>query len=61
MAKRKTYIWDMQEMLNKEGGVIVPGFRDYLSAHSKKIGGVTPHNGFDLDNGRVLDKAWLKA
>ncbi len=59
--KRKTYIWDMQEMLSKEGGVIVPGFRDYLSAHNKKVGGITPHNGFDLDNGRVLDKAWLKA
>ncbi len=60
-AKRKTYIWDMQEMLNKEGGVIVPGFRDYISAHSKNVGGVTPHSGFDLDNGRVLDKAWLKS
>ena len=60
-AKRKDYIWAMQEMLSKEGGVLVPGFRDYLSAHSKKVGGVTIHNGFDLDNGRLLEKAWLKA
>ena len=60
-AKRKVYIWAMQEMLSKEGGVLVPGFRDYLSASNKKIGGITPHNGFDLDNGRVLEKAFFRA
>lgn len=59
--KRKGYIWAMQEMLSKEGGVLVPGFRDYLSANNKKFGGITPHNGFDLDNGRVLEKAWRRA
>ena len=60
-AKRKNYIWAMQEMLSTQGGVLVPGFRDYLSATNKKIGGVTVHNGFDLDNGRVIEKAYFRA
>ena len=60
-AKRKTYIWDMQELLHTEGGNMVPAFRDWLDAHSSKVGGHTPHNGFDMDNGRFAEKAWLKA
>ena len=60
-AKRKKYIWDMQELLQKEGGNMIPAFRDWLDAHSNKIGGHTPHSGFDMDNGRFAEKAWLKA
>ena len=26
-----------------------------------KVGGHTPHGGFDMDNGYILEKAWLKA
>ena len=36
-------------------------FRDWLDAHNEKVGGHTPHGGFDMDNGMILDKAWLKA
>ena len=60
-AKRKGYIWDMQAMLTEESGTLIPCFRDWLSAQSKKVGGHTPHSGFDMDNGRIAEKAFLKA
>ena len=50
-AKRKPYIWEMQEMLHEQGGAIIPVFRDWLDAHNEKVGGHTPHGGFDMDNG----------
>lgn len=60
-AKRKTYLWAMQEMLHSQGGALIPAFKDWLDAHNDKVGGHTPHNGFDLCNGRICEKAWLKA
>ena len=59
--KRKEYIWAMQEMLHENGGALIPVFRDWIDAHSSKVGGHTPHAGFDFDNGRIAEKAWLKA
>ena len=60
-AKRKSYIWEMQAMLSADGGALIPAFRDWLDAHHDKVGGHTPHGGYDMDNGMILDKAWLKA
>ncbi len=60
-TKRKAYIWEMQAMLSDDGGALIPAFRDWLDAHSSKVGGHTPHGGFDMDNGMILDKAWLKS
>lgn len=60
-SKRREYIWAMQEMLHSDGGALIPVFRDWIDAHSAKVGGHTPHNGFDLCNGRICEKAWLNA
>ena len=60
-AKRKTMIWDLQAMLTDDGGTLIPCFRDWLDAQNKKVGGHTPHSGFDMDNGRIAEKAWIKA
>ena len=60
-AKRKPYIWEMQKMLHEDGGAIIPMFRDWLDAHNVNVGGHTPHGGFDMDNGLIAEKAWLKA
>ena len=60
-AKRKPYIWEMQAMLNEQGGAIIPVFRDWLDAHLDKVGGHTPHGGYDMDNGYIMQKAWLKS
>jgi peptide/nickel transport system substrate-binding protein len=59
-AKRRTCIWEMQAMLHDQGGALIPAFRDWLDAHNTRVGGHTPHSGFDLDNGRIAEKAWLK-
>ncbi len=58
--KRRPYIWEMQAMLNEEGGAIIPVFRDWLDAHNNRVGGHTPHSGFDMDNGMIMEKAWIK-
>ena len=49
------------DVLNEDGGALIPAFRDWLDAHNDKVGGHTPHGGFDMDNGMILDKAWLKS
>lgn len=60
-AKRRVPIYEMQAMLHSDGGALIPAFRDWLDAHNDKVGGHTPHSGFDMDNGRIVEKAWLKA
>ena len=60
-GKRKQYLWTMQAMLHENGGALIPVFRDWLDAHSTRIGGHTPHSGFDLDNGRICEKVWVAA
>ena len=60
-AKRRPYIWEMQAMLNEQGGAIIPVFKDWLDAHNEKVGGHTPHGGFDMDNGYIMQKAWIKS
>src|SRR5271155_4339901 len=59
--KRRPYIWEMQAMLSDQGGAIIPVFKDWLDAHLDKVGGHTPHGGFDMDNGYIMQKAWLKS
>lgn len=61
VAKRRQHIWAMQDMLHAQGGAVIPVFRDWLDAHSVKVGGHTPHSGYDLCNGRICEKAWIKA
>ena len=60
-AKRRGYVWEMQAMLTRSGGSLIPCFRDWLSAQNRTVGGHTPHSGFDMDNGRIAEKAWIKA
>ena len=59
-VKRRNAIWDMQAMLAERSGTLIPCFRDWLDAHNRKVGGHTPHSGFDMDNGRIAEKAWIK-
>ena len=59
-GKRKALIWEMQAILSSEGGSLIPCFRDWLDAHHKRVGGHTPHSGFDMDNGRIAEKAFLR-
>jgi len=61
VAKRRTYIWEMQAMLNQEGGAIVPAFQDWLEGHQARVQGHTPHSLFDFCNGRLAEKVSLSA
>jgi len=58
-GKRRQALYQMQAMLHDDGGMLIPAFRDWLDAHTLKVGGHTPHSGFDMDNGRICEKAWL--
>jgi peptide/nickel transport system substrate-binding protein len=60
-TRRKVYIWEMQAMLHDDGGAIIPVFRDWIDAHRDIVGAHTPHGGFEMDNGYILEKAFLKA
>ncbi|WP_237479099.1 ABC transporter substrate-binding protein [Lichenibacterium dinghuense] len=60
-TRRRGYVWDMQALLTGEGGTLIPCFRDWLDAHNRRVGGHTPHSGFDMDNGRICEMAWIKA
>ena len=60
-VKRRAAIFDMQAMLTERSGTLIPCFRDWLDAHNRKVGGHTPHSGFDMDNGRIAEKAWIRA
>ena len=60
-ARRRAMIFDLQAMLTDGGGTLIPCFRDWLDARHRKVGGHTPHSGFDMDNGRIAEKAFLKA
>jgi peptide/nickel transport system substrate-binding protein len=60
-AKRKDYIWAMQQMLHEQGGALIPLFKDWLDVHDKKVKGHTPHGMFDLCNSRIVQKAWIEA
>jgi peptide/nickel transport system substrate-binding protein len=60
-VRRKSAIWEMQALLHDEGGAIIPAFRDRIDAHRDLVGGHTPHSGSAMDNGYILEKAFLKA
>jgi peptide/nickel transport system substrate-binding protein len=59
-AKRKGAIWAMQAIVHDDGGAIIPLFRDWIDAHHDSVGGHTPHGGWELDNGYILEKAFIK-
>ncbi len=60
-AKRRPMIWDLQRMLHDDAVTIIPDFRDFVDAHNVRVGGHTPHHGFDLDNNLICEKAWLRS
>jgi peptide/nickel transport system substrate-binding protein len=60
-AKRRQLVWAMQEMVHREGGTLIPVFKDRIEAHGTKVKGLVPHIAFDLANSRVSEKAWVVA
>jgi peptide/nickel transport system substrate-binding protein len=58
-SKRRSYIWEMQAMLNQQGGAIIPAFSDSLDVHRQRVQNLTPHMLFDFCNGRIAEKVSL--
>ena len=46
---------------NERAAALIPVFRDWLDAHNQKVGGHTPHGGYDMNNGWIMEDAWLKS
>ncbi len=60
-SKRKQMIWDLQAMLHTDAVNVIPAFKNWIDAHSTKVGGHVPYELFDLDGGQIIENAWLKA
>jgi peptide/nickel transport system substrate-binding protein len=59
-AKRKQLLWDCQALLHDDAAAMIPAFKNWIDAHSTKVGGHTPYALFDLDGGYIVETAWLK-
>jgi len=59
-AKRREMYYEMQAIVNQDGGVIIPMFASYVFATSKKVG--TPEvmaSNWDLDGERWAERWWF--
>jgi peptide/nickel transport system substrate-binding protein len=59
--KRRRYLWEMQAMLQTDGGMIIPAFRDWIDAASDRVQGYTMGGPFDLCDGRIAERVWLSS
>jgi peptide/nickel transport system substrate-binding protein len=58
-ARRAMY-YEMQEILNQQGGVIIPMFASYVFATSDRVGyGDTFGSNWDLDGERWMERWWF--
>jgi len=59
-AKRRGMYWEMQAILNQDGGVIIPMFASYVFATSNKIGhGDQFASNWDADGERWAERWWF--
>ncbi|WP_375259877.1 ABC transporter substrate-binding protein [Citreimonas sp.] len=59
-AKRREMYHEMQQILNDEGGVVLPMFANYVQAISNKV--ATPDvvgNLWQMDNARMAERWWM--
>lgn len=59
-AKRREMYYEMQSILNTDGGVVLPMFANYVEAISNKI--ATPEvvgNLWQMDNARMAERWWM--
>ncbi len=61
-GKREQMYFELQQILNREGGVIVPMFASYVFATSNKVGvSESLASNFDLDGSRFIERWWLNS
>jgi peptide/nickel transport system substrate-binding protein len=58
--KRRAIYHEMQEILNEQGGVVLPMFANFVGAKSSKISHPEAiGNVYKVDNGRVAERWWM--
>jgi len=58
--KRNTMYWEMQRMVNEDGGNIIPAFIDYIDATSSKLKGYVPNPFRECAGERLAEQAWFE-
>ena len=59
---RRAMYYEMQEILNQQGGTIIPMFSSYVFATTDKVGFNTPFGSVsDVDGSRSLERWWFKS
>ncbi|SFR35457.1 ABC transporter substrate-binding protein [Litoreibacter janthinus] len=59
-AKRKEQYTEMQMLMSKEGGTVIPMYANYVDAHSTKLANSgTTGNVFQMDSSRFMERWWF--
>ncbi|WP_298259434.1 ABC transporter substrate-binding protein [uncultured Litoreibacter sp.] len=59
-AKRKEQYTEMQSLMSKEGGTVIPMYANYVDAHSTKLASSgTIGNVFQMDSSRFMERWWF--
>jgi peptide/nickel transport system substrate-binding protein len=59
-AKRKDQYTEMQMLISKEGGTVIPMYANYVDAHSTKLANSgTVGNVFQMDSSRMIERWWF--
>lgn len=59
-AKRREMYFEMQEIVNRDGGVIIPMFASYVFATADNVGHGEFSSHWDLDGERWMERWWFK-
>lgn len=57
--KRRQIYYDMQEILNTEGGVVIPLYANWVDAKSTKLASDSVGNVWAMDNARMAERWWF--
>ncbi|MEM9582287.1 MAG: ABC transporter substrate-binding protein [Pseudomonadota bacterium] len=59
-AKRREMYGEMQMLMSKDGGTVVPMYANYVDAHSTKLANSgTVGNVFQMDSSRMMERWWF--
>jgi len=58
-SKRRVIYYEMQQILNEEGGVVIPLFANWVDAKSTKLKHDTVGNVWAMDSARIAERWWF--
>ncbi|MFO1038973.1 MAG: ABC transporter substrate-binding protein [Geminicoccaceae bacterium] len=58
--QRRPLYWEMQRMVNEDGGNMIPMFADFVDALSAQVKGFTPSPVWELSGLRAAERCWLE-